>query len=221
MSAEQAQRYSPLWHLTLTRLREFFRQPEAVFWVYGFPLLLAVALGIAFRNRPVERINVDIQSDGIGQAQIDSLTESLSNDERIHVTVSNKEEAQERLQRGKTDLILVPTKKSDGNWAFDYWLEPNRAESVLARSAVDSALVRANSSETSFDVSDKTIEVPGSRYIDFLIPGLVGMNVMGGGLWGVGFVTVDLRVRKQLKRYLATPMRKQDFLFSLMLSRLL
>lgn len=62
---------------------------------------------------------------------------------------------------------------------------------------------------------------PGGRYIDFLVPGLLGMSLMGGGLWGVGFVTVDMRIRKLLKRLLATPMRKSHFLAGIMLSRLL
>jgi ABC-type multidrug transport system permease subunit len=70
-------------------------------------------------------------------------------------------------------------------------------------------------------VREKTFDEPGGRYIDFLVPGLLGMSLMGGGLWGVGFVTVDMRIRKLLKRFLATPMRKSDFLAGIMLSRLL
>jgi ABC transporter DrrB family efflux protein len=62
---------------------------------------------------------------------------------------------------------------------------------------------------------------PGSRYIDFLIPGLLGMNLMGSGMWGVGFVIVDMRVRKLLKRLVATPMRKSDFLMSMIGARLI
>jgi ABC-type multidrug transport system permease subunit len=62
---------------------------------------------------------------------------------------------------------------------------------------------------------------PGSRYVDYLVPGLLGMNLMGGGLWGVGFVIVEMRLRKLLKRYLATPMRRSDFLIGIMCSRLI
>src|SRR5207244_9416041 len=67
--------------------------------------------------------------------------------------------------------------------------------------------------------TDLLISEPGTRYIDFLLPGLIGLNLMGGGLWGVGFVLVDMRVRKLLKRLLATPMRHSDFLLSILSAR--
>src|SRR5205814_1220558 len=98
---------------------------------------------------------------------------------------------------------------------------PGRPESRLARQEVDDALQRAASRRDPVSVDDKEVDEPGGRYVDFLVPGLLGMGLMGGGLWGVGFVTVDMRIRKLLKRYLATPMRKGDFLASLLLSRLL
>jgi ABC-type multidrug transport system permease subunit len=64
------------------------------------------------------------------------------------------------------------------------------------------------------------VDEAGGRYIDFLVPGLLGMSLMGGGMWGVGYVTVDLRIRKLLKRFLATPMKKRHFLTAIMLSRM-
>ena len=69
-------------------------------------------------------------------------------------------------------------------------------------------------------INEKLSE-PGSRYIDFLLPGLVGMNLMGGGLFGIGFVLVDMRVRKLFKRLMATPMHRGDFLLAMLGSRLL
>ena len=62
-SEASPRRYWPLGQLILARLREFYREPEIIFWVYGFPILIVVALGIAFRNKPVERIAVDVQQD--------------------------------------------------------------------------------------------------------------------------------------------------------------
>jgi ABC-type multidrug transport system permease subunit len=98
--------------------------------------------------------------------------------------------------------------------------DPNRPEAVLARNAVDNVVLRRRVPNLAAPVERK-VEEPGGRYIDFLIPGLIGTNLMGGGLWGVGFVVVDMRVRKLLKRFLATPMRRTDFLLALMLSRLI
>jgi ABC-type multidrug transport system permease subunit len=209
---------SPLAQLTLARLREFFREPAAVFWVYGFPLILAAALGTAFRNRPVERIAVDVATDapgGITAAEV--LKAKLEADPRVQVTLVETGTARERLRTGKVGLVVVPTAEPPG---WEYVLDPNGPEGALAKAAAEGALVRAAVPSLAVPPVRELGEV-GGRYIDFLLPGLLGANLMGGGLWGVGFVTVDMRVRKLLKRFLATPMRQRDFLLSLMLSRLL
>jgi ABC-type multidrug transport system permease subunit len=91
---------------------------------------------------------------------------------------------------------------------------------VLAREAVENVLLR-NELANPPAFPESHLEKVGSRYIDFLLPGMIGMNLMGGGMWGIGFVLVDMRVRKLLKRLLATPMRRSDFLFSLMIVRLI
>lgn len=209
---------SPLWHLTLARFREFFREPAAVFWVYGFPLILALILGSAFKNRPAERIPVDVRSDGPGGlAAAERLRDQFAADPRIKVTIGDEPTTHNRLRTAKTDLVVVP---GSGPVApGEYELDPNRPESALARAAVDNVLVRRHAPNVPVPAV-RTVEEPGGRYIDFLIPGLLGVNLLGGGLWGVGFVTVDMRVRKLLKRFLATPMRRSDFLLALMLSRL-
>jgi ABC-2 type transport system permease protein len=211
-------RMAPLVQLTLSRFREFFREPAAVFWVYGFPLMLAVALGIAFRNRPVERIPVDVRSDGPGgMAAAERLGQVLSAHPRLDVTVGTEEGTRNRLRVAKTDLVITP---ASGNTLVEgYLFDPNRPEGILARDAVENILLRQKVPDAPAP-AERTLDEPGGRYIDFLIPGLIGTNLMGGGLWGVGFVTVDMRVRKLLKRYVATPMRRSDFLLSLMLSRL-
>jgi ABC-type multidrug transport system permease subunit len=205
-------RYWPLGQIILARLREFYRQPEAIFWVYGFPLLMVVALGIAFRNKPVERITVDVE-DGPFAAKVN---DALGKHKKFVVKVLDAETCRKRLRAGNTQLVVVAR-----STAYQYHFDPTRPESVLARNAVDDALQRALGREDPITVSDQEFTEVGGRYIDFLVPGLLGMNIMGGGLWGVGFVTVDLRIRKLLKRFLATPMKKRDFLLGLMISRLL
>jgi ABC-2 type transport system permease protein len=208
---------APLAQLTLARLREFFREPAAVFWVYGFPLILAVALGVAFRNRPVEQIPVVVATDGPGgPSAAAALKAKLEADERVQVALADTAAARERLRTARAGLVVVPTTDPPG---WEYVLDPNRPESALAKAAAEGALLRAAAPDLPAPRQHELTE-PGGRYIDFLLPGLVGANLMGGGLWGVGFVTVDMRVRKLLKRFLATPMRRRDFLLSLMLSRL-
>lgn len=208
-------RFTALWQLILTRIRLFLREPAAIFWVYGFPILMLVALGIAFRENPRESIVVDLV--GQGMSEIENWKQSLAKDQRFEVKLATTD-WQKRLQSGKTDLVIeVDDQLANG---FQLWEEPRRAESRYARSAVENALLRREQPATT-PLEIKQLQQAGSRYIDFLLPGMIGMGLMGGGMWGVGFVVVDMRVRKLLKLYLATPMRRSDFLLALIASRLL
>jgi len=203
--------YYPLRELTLARLREFLREPEAVFWTYGFPLMMAVGLGIAFRDRPAEIAHVDVQL----EARAPDVVARLSARHDFVVAVHEEAVCRERLRMGKADLVVVP-----GD-TLTYVFDPSRPESALARARVDDVLQRAAGRQDSVRTADARVTEPGSRYIDFLIPGLLGMNLMGGSMWGVGFAIVDMRVKKLLKRLAATPMTRADFLSSLAGSRLL
>jgi ABC-2 type transport system permease protein len=230
-------RYWPLWQMILSRLREFLREPEAIFWVYGFPILMTAALAVAFRNRPVEQIVVDI-IDGPLAVETQQSLEQASTPERFKTRIASDEEARMRLRTGTTDLIVVPgaqskagdVSASDGGSTeqraaatrrYEYRFDPTRPQSVLARSGVDDQLQRAAGRRDTAEVSFVEVDEPGGRYIDFLVPGLLGMSLMGGGLWGVGFVIVDLRVRKLLKRFLATPMKKSEFMAAIIGSRMI
>jgi ABC-2 type transport system permease protein len=208
-----ARRYSPLGQLVLARLREFFRQPEVVFWVYGFPILMVVALGIAFRNRPVEQVRVDVQHSSYAEAAAGALAASP----KFVVQQCEADACRLRLRTGKTDLVVT----ADTGPRYEYVYDPTRPESLLARNSVDDALQRAAGRKDIASVGDKELNEPGGRYIDFLVPGLIGMGLMGGGLWGVGFVIVDMRIRQLLKRFIATPMKKHHFLAGIMVSRFL
>jgi ABC-type multidrug transport system permease subunit len=213
--ASRSRTYSPLGQLILARLREFYREPEAVFWVYGFPILLVVGLGIAFRNQPVEQMTVDVEAGPRAEA----VMTALADQEKFKARVVTPDEGRLHLRTGRTDLVVRVVE--DEGPKYEYTYDSTRPPSVLAHSAVDDALQRAAGRKDVAPVSVRSFEEPGGRYIDFLVPGLLGMNLMGGGLWGIGFVTVDMRIRKLLKRFLATPMRKRDFLAGVMISRLL
>lgn len=206
-------RWHPLGQLFLARLREFYREPEVLFWVYGFPLILAVGLGIAFSSKEPEAPAVDIQQ-GDDQEQIDTVYRRLTSGKpKLPVEIRSREECLRRLTTGKTALFLVVSPR-----AIRYEYDQSRPEGELARHWVAELLRKDNPAFPR--AVTVPIETPGSRYIDFLMPGLMGLNLMGGGLWGVGFVLVDMRVRKLLKRFLATPMRRSDFLLSILLARL-
>jgi ABC-2 type transport system permease protein len=203
------------WHafqqLILARVREFFREPEAIFWVYGFPIILAVGLGLAFSGSQATAPEVDVVQDDYGRAE--EVVKILVAAE-ITAEVHPEPICKDRLAKGKTSLYLV---RADDKVRYVY--DPARPESQLARRWVDAALARASSSLP--PAEDTLVSEPGSRYIHFLMPGLIGMNIMGGGLFGVGFILVDMRVRKLFKRLMATPMHRGDFLLSLLTARLL
>jgi ABC-type multidrug transport system permease subunit len=191
------------------RWRIFAREPAALFWTYGFPLALALALGIAFRNRPPEPIEVAIQASSGAEGWRDALAKNPS----IRVRWLNPRQAHEALRGGKVSLVV-----SAGE-SRTYELDPTRPESRMARALVDDALQRAEGRADATPVKDQLVIEPGSRYIDFLIPGLLGFNLMSSGMWGVGFVLVEMRVRKLIKRMIATPMSRAHFLLSFVLVR--
>jgi ABC-2 type transport system permease protein len=202
-------------HLLLARMLELKREPEVVFWVFVFPLLLATGLGIAFRNRPADASSVAIVS-GVGAQDAEALLKKSPLGASFKVEVLDGEAARKGFRLGKYDLVIEP----DGAGALRYRYDPARPESVLARSEVDDALQAAAGRKDIVATSVVTSSEPGSRYIDFLIPGLLGMNLMNSGMWGIGFALVDMRQRKLLKRFVGTPMRRSDFLLALMSSRL-
>ena len=203
-------KYHPIKELFLVRMRTFYREPEAIFWTYGFPLILTVLLGIAFRNRQPEVIAVDF----VDTPAAAGIVEGLKGAEGFDVEVHDAEACAERIRLGKTSIVVEIGEK------LEYRFDPTRPESALARAKVDDAVQRVLGRQDVRVAQDVKVVEPGARYIDFLVPGLLGMNLMGGGLWGVGFVLTDMRVRKLLRRLVATPMRKRDFLLSLVGGRL-
>jgi ABC-2 type transport system permease protein len=209
-------RWIPLVYLIDARIREFLREPEVIFWVYGFPLILAVGLGFAFRSSLPTPPVVDIQETRDRQRAkelFDRLDDERWGSEKPTVAILPEEECRKRVEKGESALYLRVEPK------FEYVYDPARAESVQARYWIEALLSRKEI--TNQTASDPHLTEPGRRYIDFLLPGLIGTNIMGGGLFGVGFVLVDMRVRKLFKRLMATPMRYSDLLLSLMVSRLL
>jgi ABC-2 type transport system permease protein len=209
-------RQHPLWQMTLMRWRIFVREPSALFWTYGFPVVLALALGVAFRNRPPEAVEVAVEA----TPGCEAWQAALATNSEMHVRWLTPREAREALRVGKVSVVVGLENAPDSAQASRrYAFDPTRPESRMARVMVDDALQRAEGRADSTPVRDQLVSEPGSRYIDFLIPGLLGFNLMSSGLWGVGFVIVEMRVRKLIKRMMATPMSKRHFLLSFVLVR--
>jgi ABC-2 type transport system permease protein len=204
---------SSLMQLTLVRFREFIRQPEAVFWTFVFPILLAVGLGLAFRSRAPENPKIGIVTTSPGAT---AIADALSKDSTLAVERMDDSSAARALRTAKIALLVVPD--SDGTVRYVY--DPQRDESVFARLITDLAIQSGAGRVDPVKVTERRITEKGSRYIDFVIPGLLGMNLMGSGIWGIGFAIVDSRSKRLLKRFMATPMSRAEYLMAFLLSRL-
>ncbi len=194
--------------LTLVRFREFWREPEAVFWVFIFPIILAGGLGIAFRNRPADVIKVA----AVGP----QLAAALRVDKGLSVEELDLAAGEQALRSGRIVLLAVPAANAGVTYRYDDTNPDGRA----AKLVVDHAVQRAAGARDAVQAHDDFVREPGSRYIDFLVPGLVGTNLMGSGIWGIGFTIVDARRKKLLKRLIASPMPRWQYLLSFLLSRL-
>ena len=199
--------YSSLYQLTMVRFRLMVREPELIFWVFFFPILLAVGLGIAFRNRPADVLQV-----GATTAQ---LTQALAADKGLTAETMNEAEGTHELATGK--ILLLAIQRADGvAYKYDDTNPDARSARLLADRAVQSAAGRKDAVQTANELEHET----GARYIDFVVPGLLGMNLMGSAMWGLVFAIVESRHKKLLKRLVASPMPKWQYLASFLLSRL-
>jgi len=252
-------RSSPLLQLTLSRFREFVREPEAIFWVFAFPLLLAVALGLAFRDKAPDRIPIGV----VSGAGADRAAAALARSPVLLVRTMSHDEAREALRTGRISLLVEPAAPAPAptaapaaaaaasaapapvaaregelppaaqpaaaspgagetatprSWIFHF--DQTRPDSRIARLEAEDALQRAAGRTDAITIRSALVTEKGSRYIDFLIPGLLGLNLMGTGIWSLAFGITTARQRQLLKRLVATPMRRSHYLLAQVLGRL-
>lgn len=194
--------------LTAARIRLFFREPEAIFWIFVFPILLAFGLGIAFRNQPSEIPKIGV----VGT----KLAKALAADKTLSVATMDRAAGDLALKTGRIQLLVVSTPNG-----IVYRYDDTNPDARTARMIADRAVQRSGGRVDPVKTVNSLVREPGSRYIDFVVPGLLGMNLMGSAIWGVGLAIVDFRQKKLLKRLVASPMRRWQYLASFVLSRLL
>jgi ABC-2 type transport system permease protein len=203
-------KFHPLAELVRARLLELVREPEAMFWVFVFPIGMALALGFAFRDKAPEPVAVGIT----GKAQTSVLREALTRSALLKPQLfSSLADGRAALRTGKIALLI------ENGSPIVYWYDPTRPDSRLARFEVDKAVQEAAGRADAAPVRDALVSEKGSRYIDFLLPGLLGLNLLSTSVWGIGYSIVNARIKKTLKLMTATPMRKSDYLLAQMLSR--
>ena len=198
---------SSLYQLSMLRFRLTLREPEAIFWVFIFPILLAVGLGIAFRNRPADVLQVG--------ATTSQLTQALAADQGLTATTMDEPTGTRALATGS--ILLLAIQQPDG---VAYKYDDSNPDARAARLLADRAIQTAAGRRDAIHAENQHIHEPGARYIDFVVPGLLGMNLMGSAIWGIGFSIVEARQKKLLKRLVASPMRRWQFLAAYLISRL-
>jgi len=208
-------RLAAIRQLSLMRLRLFLREPGAVFWTFGFPLVLSLVLGIAFRNRPAEPVVVAVEAPSeVPLARAERAYAILATAQDVDVKRLAPVDAAAALRTGKVSVVIVPTVAG-----YTYRFDPTRPESRLARAVTDDLLQRGEGRVDPVASASRVVTEPGARYIDFLVPGLIGLGLMSTGLWGIAFSLAEMRTKKLLKRLMATPMRRSDFLLSFLVVR--
>lgn len=214
-SSVRRARLNAIVELALARFRLFYREPGAMFWTFGFPLVLSLVLGIAFRNREPEPVVVAVETQEATSQRAEHARAILAAAEHVKAQLYSPDAANDALRTGRVSLVVAPT--SSGGYAYRF--DPTRPESRLARAVTDDVLQRGEGRSDVYAPAVRIVTEPGSRYIDFLIPGLIGLGLMSSGLWGIGFSLAEMRTKKLIKRLTATPMRRSDFLLSFLLVR--
>jgi ABC-2 type transport system permease protein len=210
-NGERGGAHHPLIELTLARLREFVREPEALFWSFFFPIVMSVAMAMAFPSQGSQPVRVGVPS---GSAS-ETLRTTLSSDPGVVVREVPAGEELRQLREGDVHVIVQPGDPPT------YRFDPDRNESRIARLVVDDVLKRAGGRSDPWQAREEAVAIPGSRYVDWLIPGIVALGIMNNSMWSIGFMTVQMRLRKLLKRLAASPMRKWEFLLAQLQARLL
>lgn len=196
--------------LTLNRIRVMLREPEVLFWIFFFPILLMLGVGIAFSDPAPEIFRIGIEQG----SPAEELREALDRNPDLQVVLLAPGTVDDELRRGRV-AVLVEAGSVETTLRFD----AARPEARAARILTEWALQQWAGADSPLAIREERVTARGQRYIDWLIPGLIGFNLMGTGLWSVAFYTTQARENRELRRLVATPMRRSDFLLAQILAR--
>lgn len=236
-------KFNQLWQLIVALFREIIREPGVLFWGILFPILMSLGLGLAFTKKAdvVRKIAVINDSD-IHQAGNSNniVTDFLQNncekndksikstwkwryvnkDEKLGNSIflfyeMSWKEAMQLLKRGTVNVILL-----DANGSVEYHFDPMNPDAQLTYLKLGDIIGKGEILPTASSSEIKPLTVRGTRYIDFLVPGLITMGVMMSSMWGISYGIIEKRSKKLLRRLVATPMRKSHFLIALITVRI-
>lgn len=200
-----------LGQLVLMRLRILLRQPEVLFWTFIFPVVTTLVLGLAFRDEALAPVRVAV-AEGPGAQALVARLEGVSD---LQVRRLEAQAARRQLTRGQVALVLLPGQGQEPEALVD----PSQPEGRTARLLVAQALASAGSGPRIEALKATPVSEPGNRYVDFLVPGLLGLSLMSTSMWTLASSLVTMRGGKLLKRMAATPMSRPGFFVAFILAR--
>lgn len=233
---------SQLFQLIAAHAKELMREPAVLFWGIIFPILMALGLGIAFTKKgEITRNIAFLPGSKVGETDKDTsrikrLLESHANstfsqklEKKIYEVIvendklgitnfafipANWDEAIVLLKRGNINIIVEET-----GGEFLYHFDPLNPEAHLTYLQLAKLMKSGQPANTGNQNNIVPLTLTGTRYIDFLIPGLIAMGIMMSCLWGISYGLIEKRTKKLLRRMIATPMKKSHFLIALITVR--
>ena len=208
--------------LIAVHFKSFFREPAILFWAIMFPILMAWVLGIAFTQKGEVKKTVYVINDSNSKQALSNGEEKVFGEEtgnptRIKFISATREEAYRALKRGTISLFIE--EKGD---SLRYHFDPKNADAQLTHLIIERGLNESlNGKASAVPSSVSALTTKGTRYIDFLIPGLIALGIMNSCLWGISYNLIEFRMKKLLRRMVATPMKKSYFLISHILTRII
>ena len=187
--------------ILIARNKEYWRDRAALGWSFGFPLLVVLAFGFAFSGDTLDLYKVGIVDSADSRQPL-----AFTDTEYIQfIAVTSLQSAVTRVERHQLDMLVEPA-------ARRYWINDSSARGYI--------LERVLRGSGGADYVRQTVSGREIRYIDWLVPGVLSMNMMFSALFGVGYVIVRYRRNGVLKRLKATPLSAFEFLAAQMVSRL-
>ena len=227
--------FRQFWVLTVMHYKELIREPAVLFWGIMFPVLMSLGLGVAFSKTADSQRTIAVVSQSESDSTFSSLYQHFyskpgsSSQQQFSFTITNKKlgnvrfdfaklafnDAISKLKRGEITVILKIE-----NGTFRYFFDPANPEAQNTYMRLSQILSVKQNAEIKNEDKISILNIPGTRYIDFLIPGLTAMGIMMSIMWGLSYGIIEKRSNKLLRRMIATPMRKTYFLLSLFFVRI-
>jgi len=237
-------KYKQLWQLIQALFKEIIREPGVLFWGILFPILMSLGLGLAFTQKPdvIRKVAViishgeDISADSSRTLVyfLESRCEknpaagddsykwklSLRNDKLgnsiFYFYEMEWEQALVLLKRGTLNVVVL---EKDGEPVYHF--DPQNSDAQLTYIKLNSIIGKGKQIPVETTANVEPLTMKGTRYIDFLVPGLITMGVMMSCMWGISYGLIEKRSKKLLRRLVATPMKKSHFLFAQITVRIL